>query len=109
MRDGIREKERAERRERREKRRKEKERKSTLLGDKYDSPLRRWLRWMSRSGLSAWSLPVGLAAVLVVKAAVGLGGFSGKFRSWQCVNARGLLKSGLSCLREGLAAHVRRL
>jgi hypothetical protein len=54
-------------------------------------------------------LPVGLAAVLVVKAAVGLGGFSGKFRSWQCVNARGLLKSGLSCLREGIAAHVRRL
>ena len=64
-------------REERRRRRAERRAKSTLAGEKYDSPLRRWARWMSANGLSAWSLPIGLAAVGVVKTAVGYGGFSG--------------------------------
>ncbi|ORY32289.1 ALG6, ALG8 glycosyltransferase family-domain-containing protein [Naematelia encephala] len=65
----------AARQARREARRKERERKSTLAGEKYDSPLRRWLRYMG----SGWmSLGLGLVGVGVVKSAIGSGGFSGK-------------------------------
>ena len=48
------------------------------MNDRFDSPLRRWLRWMSRSGMSGWSLPIGLIGVAMVKTGVGFGGFSGK-------------------------------
>ncbi|KAK4686465.1 hypothetical protein P7C73_g3661, partial [Tremellales sp. Uapishka_1] len=58
--------------ERRDKRRREREAKSTLLALKYDSPLRRWLRIMSKNGWSGMSLAVGLAAVGLVKIAVEL-------------------------------------
>lgn len=61
----------------RAKRRAEREQRSTLSSERYDSPLRRWMRWMSKMGMSGWSLPVGLAGVMVLKGAVGLGGFSG--------------------------------
>jgi hypothetical protein len=77
-RDKGKERERADRRESREKRRAKREKMSTLLSEKYDSPLRRWLRWMSAQGLSGSSLFVGLVAVGVVKSAVGMGGFSGE-------------------------------
>jgi len=62
----------------RKKRREEREKRSTLANERFDSPLRRWLRWMSRSGFSRWRLGVGLLGVGVVKTAVGYGGFSGK-------------------------------
>lgn len=66
------------RRVRREARRREKEKKSTLVGEKYDSPLRSWLRWMSAQNLSGrYAVLVGCAAIGMVKTAVGFGGFSG--------------------------------
>lgn len=57
----------AERDERRRKRREEREKKSTLVGEKFDSPLRQWLRWMSQKGQSRWSLPLGLGVAAVVR------------------------------------------
>jgi len=59
----------------------EREKRSTLAAEKFDSPLRRWLRWMSSRGLSGWTLGVGLVGVGMVKTGVGFGGFSGMSRS----------------------------
>lgn len=66
------------RRARREVKRKERELRSTLVGEKYDSPLRSWLRWMSAQGLSGpYAVLAGCVGVGMIKTAVGLGGFSG--------------------------------
>lgn len=70
---------RAERRaRRREDRRLKQLEKSTLSGGRFDSPIRRWLRWMKTIDMGKWSLPVGIIGVGVIKAAVATGGFSGK-------------------------------
>ncbi len=42
------------------------------------SPLRSWVRWMSRSGLKLWCIECGLLLALLVRFATGLGGWSGK-------------------------------
>lgn len=49
-------------------------RQSTLRSDAYDSPLRRYVRAVS----SPAALSVGLVAVLAIKWAIGLGGYSGQ-------------------------------
>lgn len=78
----ISELERERRRARREAKRREREKRSTLVGEKYDSPLRRWLRWMSAQNLSGpYSLAIGCLATGMIKTAVGFGGFSGSGRS----------------------------
>ncbi|WRT64155.1 uncharacterized protein IL334_001084 [Kwoniella shivajii] len=53
--------------DRREKRRKEKELKSTLLSGKYDSPLRRWIRYMNKSGFSHYTLPTAILGYIIIK------------------------------------------
>ncbi|KAL8276265.1 hypothetical protein RQP46_011339 [Phenoliferia psychrophenolica] len=45
--------------------------------DLTSSPLRTWARWMRNSGKSSWFIPVLVAVALLVKFAVGLGGYSG--------------------------------
>ncbi|KAK4703792.1 hypothetical protein P7C70_g2429, partial [Phenoliferia sp. Uapishka_3] len=45
--------------------------------DRTSSPLRVWARWIRRSGKSGWTLPVVVAAALLVKFGVGLGNYSG--------------------------------
>ena len=37
------------------------------MADKYDSPLRRWIRWCARAGLGHWMLPLGLAGVALLQ------------------------------------------
>lgn len=63
---------RIERRARRERRREERIKKSTLKGEKYDSPLRRWVRWMSLHELGQWSLVVVILAAGVLRAVISL-------------------------------------
>ncbi|WVQ85569.1 hypothetical protein IAT38_007735 [Cryptococcus sp. DSM 104549] len=53
--------------ERREKRRKQREERSTLVGDRYGSPLRQWIRWTGRKGWGIWGLPIGLLGVAIFK------------------------------------------
>ncbi|WVQ97445.1 hypothetical protein IAU59_004558 [Kwoniella sp. CBS 9459] len=55
------------RRERRERRRKEKQERSTLVGEQYDSILRRWIRWMGSKEMASWILPVALVALAFLK------------------------------------------
>ncbi|KAL7419523.1 Glucosyltransferase-like protein [Cryptotrichosporon argae] len=45
--------------------------------ERYDAPLRRWVRWMGRDAYAA-TLALGLVGVGVFKSAVGMGGFSGQ-------------------------------
>jgi hypothetical protein len=45
------------------------------------SPISSWLKWMSENGLESSSLYVGLATVIIIKTAVGMGGFSGSYPS----------------------------
>ncbi|RXK40295.1 hypothetical protein M231_02409 [Tremella mesenterica] len=54
---------RTQRGERRERRKIAKREKSTLLGEKYDSPIRRYLRWMASLHMSKWALPFALIGV----------------------------------------------
>ena len=62
--------EREKRRKRREERRAEKAERSTLKGEGYDSPLRRFIRGLSVREKSRWGLPIGLAAAGGVKVLV---------------------------------------
>ncbi|CAD6574593.1 MAG: Glucosyltransferase-like protein [Tremellales sp. Tagirdzhanova-0007] len=62
----------------RSKRRAERDKRARSVAERFDSPLRRWLRWMSSAGLSRASLGIGLIGVGVIKTAVGFGGFSGR-------------------------------
>ncbi|WVR05893.1 hypothetical protein IAU60_002919 [Kwoniella sp. DSM 27419] len=56
--------------ERQERRRRARQARSTLSGGMYDSPLRRWIRWMGKAGWASASLPLGLALVLAVRMTV---------------------------------------
>jgi len=56
-----------QRRQRREARRAEKAERSTLMGEGYDSPLRRFIRGLSVRERSRWGLPIGLIIVGGIK------------------------------------------
>jgi hypothetical protein len=51
---------------------------STLQNEVYNSPLRRYTRYMSQSSQSHLTLPLSLIAVGLIKVGIGFGGFSGK-------------------------------
>ncbi len=54
------------------------EERSTLQGERFDTPLRRYVRNMTRLGLGEHTLVMGVAAVLLIKWIIGIGGYSGK-------------------------------
>lgn len=50
----------------------------TSLNDvRMESPARRWVRWMAKTGMRDWVLPLSVAATIWAKWTVGLGGYSG--------------------------------
>ncbi|ELU38167.1 glucosyltransferase [Rhizoctonia solani AG-1 IA] len=51
---------------------------STLHGQPHESSARRFVRWMARNGLRDWTPWVIIAGSVLVKCAVGLGGYSGE-------------------------------
>ncbi len=66
---------------RKERHKRKREERGTLASDRFDSPLRRYVRSMAGLGLQQWSLPVGVGTVLVIKWLVGMGGYSGRSAS----------------------------
>ncbi|KAG9019276.1 Glucosyltransferase-like protein [Tulasnella sp. 427] len=51
----------------------------TSLNDaRMESPARRWVRWMAKTGMRDWVLPISIAAAVWVKWTAGLGGYSGR-------------------------------
>ncbi|WWC58731.1 uncharacterized protein I303_101275 [Kwoniella dejecticola CBS 10117] len=54
-------------RAKREKRRKDKLERSTLQGQKFDSPLRSWIRWMNNNGLYDYTVTSALIFALAIK------------------------------------------
>ncbi|KAG8705854.1 Glucosyltransferase-like protein [Ceratobasidium sp. 394] len=51
---------------------------STLHGQPHESFARRFVRWFARNGLREWTAPVIIAGAILVRCAVGLGGYSGE-------------------------------
>ncbi|KAJ1303281.1 hypothetical protein OPQ81_011478 [Rhizoctonia solani] len=51
---------------------------STLHGQPHESFARRFVRWMARNGLREWTPWVIVAGTVLVRCAVGLGGYSGE-------------------------------
>ncbi|QRV77618.1 alpha-1,3-glucosyltransferase [Ceratobasidium sp. AG-Ba] len=51
---------------------------STLHGQPHESFARRLVRWFARNGLREWTAPVIIAGAVLVRCAVGLGGYSGQ-------------------------------
>ncbi|KAF8746647.1 ALG6 ALG8 glucosyltransferase family, partial [Rhizoctonia solani] len=51
---------------------------STLHGQPHESSARRFVRWMARNGLRDWTPWVIIAGSVLIKCAVGLGGYSGE-------------------------------
>ena len=56
-----------DRREKRRQRKEERAKKSTLRGERYDSPLRRIIRWLSAKELSHWGLVLCLVVVGLIR------------------------------------------
>ncbi|CAE6449852.1 unnamed protein product [Rhizoctonia solani] len=51
---------------------------STLYGQPHESSARRLVRWMARNGLREWTPWVIVAGTVLIRCAVGLGGYSGE-------------------------------
>ncbi|KEP48563.1 ALG6 ALG8 glycosyltransferase [Rhizoctonia solani 123E] len=51
---------------------------STLHGHPHESSARRFVRWMARNGLREWTPWVIVAGTVLIRCAVGLGGYSGE-------------------------------